>query len=120
MKDSSCHGSTLVFTDTECEVEGAEVVNERGLRKAYDSYEQGILDLSEQTSFADLESAIQQIFMFMDKVRAGGRIIIPESTYSKMPYGMEGMEILLKVHGDVIELPAANDPSLLIAMRQEN
>jgi hypothetical protein len=120
MKAASCHGSTLVFSDRECEVEGAEVVTERTLRKAYDSYEQGILDLTSQTSFADLESAIQQIFMFMDKVRAGGRIIIPESTYSKMSYGMEGMEILLKVHGDVIELPAANDPSLLIAMRQEN
>ncbi len=120
MKDASCHGSTLVFTDKEREVEGAEVVNERTLRKAYDSYEQGILDITDQNTFADLESVIQQIFMFMDKVRAGGRIIIPESTYTKMPYGMEGMEILLKVHGDVIELPAANDPSLLIAMRQEN
>lgn len=45
----------------------------------------------------------------------GGRVLIPESTYCNLPYGMEGMEILLKVAGLNIELPADSMESLLIA-----
>ena len=89
------------------------------LKKAYDSYDQGILDLTDPRTFADLESAIQQIFMFMDKVRAGGRVIVPESTYCHLPYGIEGMEILFRVSGMLIELPMADESGLLIATVQE-
>jgi hypothetical protein len=61
---------------------------------------------------------IQQIFVFMDKVRVGGRVLVPESTYCNMPYGLEGMEILLRVYGAAIELPASDAPGLLIATIQ--
>lgn len=49
------------------------------------------------------------------KIRRGGKVLIPESTYCNLPYGMEGMEILLKVAGLNIELPADSMESLLIA-----
>jgi hypothetical protein len=35
-----------------------------------------------------------------------------------MPYGLEGMEILLRVYGAAIELPASDAPGLLIATIQ--
>ena len=120
LKAAGCHGATLIFSDSDFAAEGAAVVSGRELDSAYDSYEQGILDLSDPASFADLESVIQQIFVFMDKVRAGGRILVPESTYCNMTYGLEGMEILLKVYGAMIELPAAYAPGLLIATIQED
>ncbi len=120
MKAAGCHGSTLVFSDSDFTAEGAAVVSGKELENAYNSFEQGILDLSDPASFADLESVIQQIFVFMDKVRAGGRILVPESTYCHMPYGIEGMEILLKVYGAMIELPVAYAPGLLIATIQED
>ena len=66
----------------------------------------------------DLESIIQQIFVFMDKIRVGGKIFIPPSTYCHLPYGIEGMEILLKVSGLLIELPMAEAPDLLVATVQ--
>ena len=96
----------------------AAVATEANLSKAYDSYEQGILDLSDPASFADLESVIQQIFVFMGKIRVGGRILVPESTYCHLPYGIEGMEILFKVCGMLIELPVAGAPGLLTATVQ--
>ncbi len=49
------------------------------------------------------------------KAKMKGRVLIPESTYCNLPYGMEGMEILLKVAGLNIELPADSMESLLIA-----
>jgi hypothetical protein len=118
MEAAGCCGSTIVFTDTEYTSEGIAVVTGSELSEAFDSYEQGILDLSDPFSFADLESVIQQIFVFMDKVRVGGRVLVPESTYCNMPYGLEGMEILLRVYGAAIELPASDAPGLLIATIQ--
>ena len=118
MQNAGCHGATLIFSDTMESFKGAAVVKTETLEAAYDSYDQGILDLSDPASFADLESVIQQIFVFMDKIRSGGRILIPESTYCHLPYGIEGMEILLKVSGMLIELPAAGASGLLIATVQ--
>ena len=115
MKAGNCSGATLVFSDTLKDVRGADVVNSDSLSDAYDSYEQGILDISDERSFADLESLVQQIFTFVGKIRRGGRILVPESTYVHLPYGMEGMEILLRVPGLRIEMPISDMVSLLVA-----
>ena len=118
IKAAKCHGATLVFSDTLSSTEGATVVNAENLSDAYDSYEQGILDLSRPESFADLESVIQQIYGFASKIRSGGKILIPESTYCNLPYGMGGMEILLRVAGLNIEMPVYEMVSLLTASVQ--
>lgn len=110
-----CGGATLVFSDTLAEIAGASVAGPDNIGGAYDSYEQGILDLSRPDSFADLESAFNMIFTFAGKIREGGRILIPESTYCHLPYGMEGMEILLKAARFRIELPDIRLPGVLIA-----
>ena len=115
MKEMRCGGGTLVFSDTDVQVEGATVISEKELRSAYDSYEQGILDLSKPETFADLEIVIRQIYEFADKIRENGRIIIPESTYANLPYGMEGMEILLRITGLRIETPRAGMKNVLVA-----
>ena len=119
MEAAECHGATVVFSDRHEKISGAAVITQEELKNAYDSYDQGIIDLSDPRSFADLESVIQQIFVFMDKVRAGGRVIVPESTYCHLPYGIEGMEILFRVSGMLLELPAADESGLLIATVQE-
>ena len=115
MKAANCSGATLVFSDTLSSIEGATVVDTESLTDAYDSYEQGILDLSRPESFADLESVFQQIYKFASKIRRGGRILIPESTYCNLPYGIKGMEILLRVAGLHIDLPVYEMVSLLTA-----
>lgn len=110
-----CGGSTLVFSDRDREVQGATVIGESGLRTAYDSYDQGVLDLSRPETFADLEILITQIYEFSDKIREGGRLIIPESTYRNLPYGAEGMEILLQITGLRIEPPHCGLGDVMIA-----
>jgi len=116
MKKLKCSGSTIVFSDGNCEeIEGAVVIGEKDLPYAYDSYEQGILDLSNSDTFNDLEIVVQQIYEFADKIREGGRIIIPESTYCNIPYGIEGMEILLRITDLQIECPNSDMENVLIA-----
>lgn len=91
------------------------VANIQNLNRFYDSFDQGILDLTKPESFIDLESTVERIFTFTDKIKEGGRIIIPESTYANLPYGIEGMEILLKVVGLRIEFPIYGDGNVLVA-----
>ena len=114
MKTADCRGTTLVFSDTADDVKGAVTVSSKTLAKAYDGFEQGILDLSRKDTFSDLESIVQQIFVFAGKIRRGGRMLIPESTYRNLPYGIEGMEILMQIAGLRIELPLKGESDLLV------
>ena len=115
IRHAGCKGATLVFSDTANKADGAITVDSDTISKAYDSFEQGILDLSKSESFSDLESIIQQIYVFASKIRKGGRILIPQSTYRNLPYGIEGMEILLQIAGLRIELPIKGETDLLVA-----
>lgn len=115
MKVAWCYGSTLVFSDQPISVEGAVVISGKELAHAYDSYENAILDLSLPETFADVESVIEQIFVFFSKVRTRGRVLVPESTYCHIPYGATGMEILLHAKGFRIEAPMAGKGRMIIA-----
>ncbi len=110
-------GSTLVFSDSGEESGRATVVDGHQLATAYDSYELGLLDISQEASYADVESLLQQIFLFLDKLREGARIYIPESTYCHLPYGIDGMEIILHAAGLTIEAPRPNDSHMIIASK---
>ena len=115
LQEADCHGATLVFSDSGNSAPGAVVLSGDELASAYDSYEYAILDLSRPESFADAESVFEQIFVFLGKVRAGGRVLIPESTYCHLPYGATGMEILLHAKGLRIEAPLAGKGRMMIA-----
>lgn len=115
METMGLTGSTLVFSDTLREAEGAILADRDTLGTAYDGFDQGVLDLRDPASFADLEGAVQQIFLFFRKVRQGGQIIVPEATYCHLPYGMDGMEILMRVAGLVIESPEPSSTHMVVA-----
>ncbi|MBR3721758.1 MAG: ATP-grasp domain-containing protein [Selenomonadaceae bacterium] len=117
MKRTNLSGSVLIFSDTlQTEVPGAVLTNAEKLKTAYDGFDYGILDLRKTASFVDMESAIWQIFAFFRKIRQGGQIIIPETTYCHLPYGMDGMEILAKTAGLIIEAPEANAEIMTISV----
>ena len=109
--------STLVFSDSNEESEQATVVGGSQLATVYDSYEQGLLDISRQESFRDVESLLQQMFVFFDKLREGACVYIPESTYCHLPYGIEGMEIILHAAGLCIEAPRPGDSQMMVVSK---
>ena len=109
--------STLVFSDSNEESEHATVVGGSQLATVYDSYEQGLLDISRQESFRDVESLLQQMFVFFDKLREGARVYIPESTYCHLPYGIEGMEIILHAAGLCIDAPRPGDSQMMVVSK---
>ena len=117
LKEAGCHGATMVFSDQKAHVDAAVVIDGSGLETAYDSYDNILLDLSRPETFADVESLFEQVFVFLGKVRAGGRVLVPESTYCNLPYGATGMEVLLHAKGFRIEAPLAGQGRMIIASR---
>ena len=113
-------GSILILSDINQEVKGSCVVtSDQELSSAFDSYEQGIIYLNKAESFADVESLAEKIYKLISKIRRGGRVIIPESTYCNIPYGIKGIEILLRVAGLKIEAPIyeSKQEKILIATK---
>ncbi|MBQ9655558.1 MAG: ATP-grasp domain-containing protein [Prevotella sp.] len=117
LDETDMKGCTLVFSDSGEESDRATMVNSHQLADAYDSYELGLLDISRQKSYADVESLLQQIFLFLGKLREGARVYVPESTYCHLPYGIDGMEIIFHAAGLSIEAPRPNDSNMLIASK---
>ena len=115
MRESDCRGTTLIFTDRSGEVPGAVSTDADGLDAVFNGFDRGILDLTDPASYTDIESLIERIFVFTDKIKEYGKIIVPESTYVNMPYGIDGMEIILKVAGLRLEMPLTGDGRALIA-----
>ena len=121
ISELSCMGNTLVLSDkveelsSDESLKGVTIINRTEIKDAYDSYEQAILDLSEIKSFADTEILFRELFKFFGKVRVGGRIIVPESTYCNIPYGIDGMEAILRCSGLRIEVPEYNHGRVLVA-----
>lgn len=113
-------GSILILSDINHEIKGSCVVtSDQELTSAFDSYEQGIIYLHKSESFADVESMAEKIYTFISKIRRGGRVIVPESTYCNVPYGIKGMEILLRIAGLKIEAPIyeSKQENILIASK---
>ncbi len=106
-----CPGRTLIVTDRPEDplfASGqlyAGVVTRDAAQDAYDSYEQVVLDFSRPESFMDLEILFRDIFEAFSRVRPMGRVLIPQSTYCRMPYGESGMEALMLAAGISIEIP---------------
>ncbi len=117
LSEMGVEGSTLVFSDSDEVDDSATVVNGRQLAAAYDSYELGLLDISRKESFGDVESLLQQVFLFLDKLREGARVYVPESTYCHLPYGIDSMEIIFRAAGLSIEAPRPNDSHMMIAYK---
>jgi len=117
LADMNAEGATLVFSDSGDESDRATVLDGHQLADAYDGYELGLLDISRPQSYADVESLFQQIFTFLGKLREGARVYVPESTYCHLPYGIDGMEIILHAAGLSIEAPRPSDSHMMVASK---
>ena len=71
-------------------------------------------------TFIDLEDdEIVSVFLrIIDKVKVGGLIFIPESTYKYSPHGRRGVEALIRVENLKLELPLDNFNRMVIATKR--
>ena len=57
-------------------------------------------------------------FSIIDRVRPGGRVIVPANTYEYLSYKKEGAELLLQIKGLHIEQPLMRRKGYVIGISQ--
>lgn len=116
-------GSTILLTDKNHHYEGVKIVDINHVLENYNDYELGIIDIN----FAKLEkdglsrsNTFEIIYEFLHKIRRGGYVVIPESTYASALYQSQGIEILLRLAGYEIQSPNMRMRNLVYAKKIDN
>ena len=110
-------GSVLLCSNEKKLLSGVTVVSEDELPESADGFAFGILDLSFREN-EDLETMAETFFTLAEKVRKGGKIIVPERTYWHFPCGIESIEILCEAAGLFIEAPTQKSGKVIIAYKR--
>lgn len=109
-------GSVLVYSDELEWLPDVTVVNADTLSDAKDGYSHAVLDIGYKED-EDLETMAEVFFNLADKLRVGGHIYVPGSTYWHFPCGAESIEILCEAAGLAIEAPDMESTGLIAGRR---
>ena len=69
-------------------------------------------------TFSDIKSLTQEVYEFVGKIRPEGRVIVPESSCVNFSYGLNGMELMLRIAGLRIEAPLHGHGKILTASKR--
>ena len=117
MKSCGCSGAVLLAVDEPAEIPGAQVVTPETLDDAHMGFDHVIIAYQKSLLTITDPACLKLIFDTMDKVRPGGRVIIPKSTYRYMAYEREGAEMLMLVNDLNITAPIPGQKDLVIGVK---
>ncbi len=103
-RNGAC-GSILVAKDEYSPEEGAQVVTPDNLDDAHKGFDYCIIGYQKSLIDRNESELLKLMFETMDKVREGGKVIIPEAVYKYLSYGKRGAEMLLYIKRFLIEPP---------------
>ncbi|AMD17315.1 hypothetical protein TL18_04320 [Methanobrevibacter sp. YE315] len=111
-------GSTLFVTEQVLDIENVLQVSPDDIDDVKGEFNCVVVNLNK--SLLDLkDDLIAYLFLrIIDKVKVGGLIFIPESTYQCIPRGRIGTEALIKVLDLKLELPLHNLKRMVIASKR--
>ncbi|MBQ7266083.1 MAG: ATP-grasp domain-containing protein [Firmicutes bacterium] len=119
IKECNCHGAILAAGDKAWEREGIQTATPQTIddvHKGFDcviiGYQLSLLDLKES-------ACLEVIFKTMDKVKNGGRVIIPQSTYEYLSYKREGAELLMRIKHLTIQVPFSGLNGYVIGVKED-
>lgn len=99
IKDLRCHGATLALTDTKVPLEGVLSAAPDDLSDIHKGFDNVIIALQDSLPGLRENYCLKTIFEAMDKIKPGGRVIIPWETYGHLSYTEDGAKILLEIKG---------------------
>jgi len=98
-------GSILIAKDNPQPIEGTQVVTPKTLDDAHKGFEYCIIGYQNSLIKRNEIDLLKLMFDTMDKVKEGGKVIIPSGTYNYLSYGKRGAELLLYIKRYLIEPP---------------
>lgn len=111
-------GTCLLITDYIYDNLDIVQVSPKELKEVNGQFDSVVINLNK--SIADHEDDMIAKFVLdtFDKIKVGGLVFIPKTTYDAMPSGRLGAEALVKVLNLKIELPLHNFQKILIASKR--
>ena len=112
------YGSQLFVTDQKLDGAGFLQISPDEIDDVKGDFNSVVVNLNK--TIVDLRNdEIAYLFLrIIDRVKVGGIIVIPESTYQFVPHGRAGVEALIKVLDLRIELPMHNLGKMVIASKR--
>lgn len=116
LKEQKLSGSILILTNGDHTYPGACSVTQEELKSVNAGFHYAVMDLSFREN-EDYEGISDIFFELVDKLRPGGRVLVPESTWWHLPCGAESVEILCEAAGLYIEVPLSGDIRFVAACK---
>ena len=118
IKECDCHGAILAAGDKEWHRDGIQTVTPETIDEANRGFDNVIIGYQLSLPNMNESSCFDVVFKTMDKVKPGGRVIIPYSAYEYYPYKREGAELLLRIRGLTIQVPPAGLCDYVIGLKE--
>ena len=111
-------GTCLFITDTIYDDLKVAQVSPQELKGINGEFDTVIVNLNKSISSTNDDLTVAFILNTFDRIKVGGLIILPESTFEVLPNGRLGAEALVKTLDLKIELPLHRFPKMLIASKR--
>ncbi|WP_458454892.1 ATP-grasp domain-containing protein [Methanobrevibacter sp.] len=111
-------GTCLLITDTIYDDLNATQITPQQLKETEGKFDTVIVNLNDSLIEYSDEIEVSFILNTLDRIKNGGLLIIPQSTFKLMPNGRIGAEALVKTLDLKIELPLHQYPKMLIASKR--
>ena len=118
IEECGCRGAILAAGDEKWHRDGVQTVTPETIDDAHTGFDYVIIGLQKSLLRLSESDCLSLIFSIIDKVRPGGRVIIPRSTYEYLSYTKEGAELLLQIKGLHIEQPLMRREGYVIGIRE--
>ena len=112
------YGSQLFVTDQKLDGAGFLQVSPDEIDDVKGDFNSVVVNLNKTIVDLRNDEIAYLILRIIDRVKVGGIIVIPESTYQFVPHGRAGVEALIKVLDLRIELPMHNLGKMVIASKR--
>ena len=120
VNEVSDYGSTLFVSDNIFDDIGLFQVSPENIDDVKGKYDCVVVNLNKSLINQRADDAAYLFLRIIDRVKLGGLIFIPKSTYIYAPNGRLGVEALIKILNLELELPLHNHPKMVIASKRMN
>ena len=114
------YGSTLFVSDNIFDNLDMFQVSPEDIDSVKGKYDCVVVKLNKSLINKRADDAAYLFLRIIDKVKLGGLIFVPKSTYIHAPNGRLGVEALIKVLNLELELPMHNHPKMVLASKRMN
>lgn len=119
IEECSCRGAILAAGDDQWHKDGIQTVTPQTLDDAHKGFDYVIIGYQNSMLSLSESDCLSLIFSTIDRVRPGGKVIIPHNTYEYLSYKKEGAELLLQIKGLCIEEPLMHRDGYVIGIKED-